>query len=211
MPWGGTTVIFRIFTYKETNPITWVITFLVSRGKTTASQMYWGFEWRKNMKNLAIFLAVIAFSMTTPVFAQEPSFDAAFKQHCSWIEDSEGNNTAALLEILIKQCEETYTRYKGDLLRSYYLETMTEKDTDIKYDSEIESFGHCPNQVIPDGQPGPGGLISPINGFKTETQTTDTREGTTIISTKISCEFIASCEPCLDKGDAVAISFIGLE
>ena len=157
------------------------------------------------MKNLAIFLAVVAFSMTTPALAQEPSFDTAFEQHCSDIDAD------TRLENLKKQCQETYTRYKGDLLRSYYLETMTEKDTDIIYDSEIESFGHCPNQVIPDGVPGPGALLDSKSSIKQKEREVVTDRETSIITTTIACEFIASCEPCLDKGDAVASSFIGLE
>jgi hypothetical protein len=164
-----------------------------------------GLKWKRNMKNLSMYFTLIACSLGAPLLAQEPSFDTAFEQHCSDIDAD------ARLENFKKQCQETYTRYKGDLLRSYYLETMTEKDTDIIYDSEIESFGHCPNQVIPDGVPGPGALLDSKSSIKQTTREKVTSEKTSITTTTIACEFIASCEPCLDKGDAVASSFIGLE
>jgi len=163
--------------------------------------LYWGFEWRKIMKNLTLCLLLVAVSFATPSFAEDTkNFDDTFSEE-TFSELCGDISADTRLEKLKAECSSRYTRYKGDELRSYYHEVMTNADTEIKYGSSVNTFGHCPEQVIPDGVPGPGGYLDSETSSKQKTEEVTTREGTETVITTTLCEWIASCEPCLDNED----------
>lgn len=153
------------------------------------------------MKNLTLGLLLVAVSFATPSFAEdtknsdETFSEETFSELCGDI------SADTRLEKLKAECSSRYTRYKCDELRNYYHEVMTNVDTEIKADMSVKTFGHCPEQEIPDGVPGPGGYLDSETSSKQKTEEVTTREGTETVITTTLCEWIASCEPCLDNED----------